>query len=361
MSSIWKKYFFTELLKVMLLFLGCFYFIYILIDYASHTKIFQNEQIRFLDIFLYYLFQFTKRADILLSVALMISTIKVLTTSNMRLETVALTCGGIPLKKIIQPFLMVALACSALLYLNLQFLQPYSLSRIASFEDHFFKDRGKSHTKKPVNALVLEDNSLLIYQSFDQTCNAFFDVYWLKNKDHFYRIKWLFPYEKKPLGKYVDSLMRTNEGEIVKFASQEEIYFSEMCFDSKALYTAVHPPSMQSLTQLARQLGGKQTFFGMHKISDREAEAITYFYYKLTLPLVCLLAVIGPAPFCLRFSRNLPVFLIYALSLCVMVVFFTFVNSSVILGASQVIPPIIAISMPQTLFFLILGWNYAKL
>lgn len=333
------------------LILGCFYFFYVLIDYSAHTKVFHNEGVALFEIFLYYAFQFTKRAEMFLSVAVMIATIKVLTTSQMRLEILALSCGGIGFKKILRPFLWIALACSLLLYANIQFLQPYAVSKIDAFERHYFKKREKKHSFKPVNALILEDNSLLLYQDFDREKQAFFDVFWLKNREHLFRIKYLYPYEKKPLGKYVDSLMRTKEGAFVKLASDKEILFPEMHFESNTLFTAVHPPAMQSISQLAHRLGGKQTFYGVRKMSDREAEAATFFYYKVTLPLICLLAVIGPAPYCLRFSRQLPLFLIYASSLCLIVTFFTLIHSLVILGQSQVVPPLLAILAPQTLFF----------
>jgi lipopolysaccharide export system permease protein len=360
-NTIWKRHFFVELLKVFVLFIGCFYFLYVLIDYASHTKVLHTDQLAFLDIILYYACQFTKRADILLPIALMVATIKVLTTSNLRNEILALATGGIPLKKIMRPFLWAAFFCAALLYLNFQFLQPLSLSWVASFEERYFKGQGKMRASKQVHALVLEDNTLLIYQTYDQEKRAFFDVFWLKSCDHFCRIQTLLPHEKIPLGKYVDSLMRTSDGEIVKLASYKETSFPDMRFDTKALFSALHPPRMQSISQLAHHLGGKQTRFGTAKMTDREAEAATFFYFKLAAPLICLLAVIGPAPYCLQFSRNLPVFLIYTLSLFGIITLFTFVNSSVILGESQVMPPILAIALPQMLFFFILGWKYAKL
>lgn len=361
MNRIWKRYFFVELLKVFSLFIVSIYFLYVLIDYSVHTKAFQNNQITFLNIFLYYACQFTKRAEILVPVALMVATIKVLSTSNVRHEIVALTTGGIPLKKIVSPFLFTAFLLALFLVLNFQVIQPLSLNRIDSFEECYFKNRAKDREDKKVNALVLEDNTLLIYQAYDQEKRAFFDVFWLKDCDQICRIHSLFPFEKVPFGNYVDTLIRTEEGEIVKMDSQSEVFFPEMRFDTRTLFSAVHPPRMQSISQLARQLSWKQTHFGLGKMNDREAESVTFFYFKLLSPLACLFAVIGPAPFCLRFSRNLSVFMIYALSLFGMITYFTLMNSSVVLGESQIFPPACAILLPQALIFALLGWKYAKL
>ena len=361
MNQIWKRYFLIELTKVFILFICSFYFLYVLIDYSVHTKAFQSTQVSFFNIVLYYIYQFTKRADILVPITLMIATIKVLTASNLCNEIVALVTGGVSLKKVLSPFLGAAFFCLSLLFLNFQFLLPIALCKITAFEERYFKNKVEETENKQVNALVLEDNTLLIYHSYDQEKKAFFDVFWLKNCDQLWRIQSLFPYEKIPIGKYVDFLSRTPEGEIVKVASYDEIAFPEIEFCSQALFNAVHPPRMQSISQLARHVGWKQAKFGMGKMNDREAEAATHFYFKLMIPFACLLAVLGPAPYCLRFSRHLPIFLIYALSLFGLITFFTFMNALVILGVGQVIPPLLVILIPQTIFFLILGWKYAKL
>lgn len=359
MNKIWQRYLFRELIQMFGLFLACFYFLYVLIDYSVHTKDFQNNTLSFLHIAAYYGCQFTKRADILIPIAILIATIKVLTTSNMRGEIVALATGGISLKKIIRPLMMAAAMCCSFLYLNFQFLQPFCLKQISSFEENFFKTQSKNKEAKPVNALVLEDNSLLIYQSYDQDKKSFLDAYWLIDTDHLFRIQSLSPFDKIPYGTHVDYLQRSSEGELLKSTSFANCPFPQMRFDPKTLFSAANPPRMQSITQLAHTMGWKQ--MGLGKMNDRSAESATFFYFKLISPLICFLAVIGPAPFCLRFSRNLPVFFIYTLSLFGMIAFYTLVNSSVVLGESQVLPPIIAILLPQTVFFLVLGFRYAKL
>ena len=99
----------------------------------------------------------------------------------------------------------------------------------------------------------------------------------------------------------------------------------------------------------------------MGKMNDREAEIATILFYKLAIPFACLLAVLAPAPFSIRFGRHLPIFLIFALSLFGMISFFTIVNSTIILGKSQIVPPLIAIGSAPLLAFLIFGRKYAQL
>lgn len=357
MTYIWQRYFLRELMKVFCLFIGSFYFVYVLIDYSVHTKDFQSDQITFQSLLIYYGCQFTKRADILIPVALLIATIKVLTTSTLRHEIVALAAGGISLKTILRPFIWAALAFSALLYLNFQWAQPFCLNQITTFEERIFKGDSKGKENLPVHSLVLQDGSLLIYQSYNPAKKTFFDTYWLRDTDHIFRIQSLMHHEKVPYGTYVDTINRLPSGELMKVASYARCSFPQIQFDQKTLYSAAHPPRMQSISELAHTMGWKQV--GFKKMNDREAEAATFFYFKLLVPLVCLLAVLGPAPFCLRFSRTLPVYMIYALSLFGMIAFYTLLNACLILGQSQVIAPLAAILLPQTALFVVLV-RYAR-
>lgn len=348
---IWKRYLLKEMNKVFYLFIGALSFLYILIDYAAHTKSFYQDGIRFIDIFLYYLFELTNRADILIPLALLISTVKVLTACNAKNEIVALTSAGVPLKGVMRPLLLMGGVCALLLYLNFQFLQPLSLVSLEKFEERCFKE---GIEPLPIGALPLADDSLLLYQKFDSEKEAFFDVYWFKNPETLYRIHHLYPYKDIPFGEHVDLLIQKN-GMFKRAASYETLPIEGIRFDRKSLFTALHPPRSQSLTQLWSNLKwGK-------RLTDREAETATIFFYKMAIPLAALLVILAPAPFCLRFSRQIPIFMIFALSLFGLITFFTFVNACVILGESQVFSPLCAIGLPFFFFFALFGWKYAQL
>jgi lipopolysaccharide export system permease protein len=81
-KTIWERYFFKEFIKVFLLFLFCFYGLYILIDYASHTSALPHHQIQLhlYEVARYYLFVFASRAEILLPLALLIAFVKTVST-----------------------------------------------------------------------------------------------------------------------------------------------------------------------------------------------------------------------------------------------------------------------------------------
>jgi lipopolysaccharide export system permease protein len=95
--KIWERYFLKETLKIFFLFLFCFYGLYVLIDYASHTSGLPHHQIKISgkELIRYYLFIFSSRAEILIPFALLISTIKTICSLNISRELVALKGGRI--------------------------------------------------------------------------------------------------------------------------------------------------------------------------------------------------------------------------------------------------------------------------
>lgn len=357
----WQRYFFKEVAKIFSLFIFSFFFLYALIDYSTHVKAFHKEHISFIEIFLYYLYQLTNRADILIPFGLLIAAIKVLTKASVHHEIVALVAGGIPLKSILRPFFGMAVLLMTLMYGNFQFLQPFSLHRLEYLEEHFIKHRSSKVPENIVCSMPLIDHSLLLYQQYDRSQETFSDAYWVKNFDEIFHIQTLYPFEKIPQGEFVDRLVRNAKGELELDSSHTNFLFPEMIFDPIALFTESHPPHFQSLTQLFSHMGWEKIGYGLHKMSDREAEVATIFLYKLLVPFVCLLVIIIPAPFCLRYSRSVPIFIIYALSLFGLITFFTLLNASVILGKSQVIPPLWSLAFLSFLCFLLSGYRYAKL
>ena len=78
LTTIWERYFLKELFKVFFLFLFCFYGIYVLVDYATHSHSFHNYHFSFLNIAIYYAYEFIMRMDVLIPFAILLATIKTL-------------------------------------------------------------------------------------------------------------------------------------------------------------------------------------------------------------------------------------------------------------------------------------------
>jgi lipopolysaccharide export system permease protein len=358
-TKIWERYFLRQTVKIFFLFLFGFYGLYVLLDYANHTATFHSHLIRFKinDVLLFYAYEFVKRMDVLIPFAILIACIKTLCNLNVSNELVALMACGIKLKTLMRPFLCLGLFFTLVIYMNTEFLLPAALKQLKHIDEARAQAKQKRYRYPIVQHLTLEDNTTLIFQSYDPVKEFFFDSYWIRSIDDVYRIKYLAPYTSIPTGYYVDHLKRNNNGTLVVEKSFTEKTFSDMHFNQKTLMETVTSPDELPLSELRTRLPNHK-----NTNSEKEARVLTAFHYKLAMPWLCLLAVIGPAPFCVRFSRMLlPIFFIYACSIFGLVAFYLIVDSSLVLGERQVLSPFVAIWTPFAFFFGLFGWRFARL
>lgn len=356
LTTIWERYFLKEIIKIFSFFLFGFYGLYVLVDYSNHSHSFQNYHFTFIDIAIFYAYEFVTRMNVLVPFAVLIACIKTLCTLNTRNELVALMASGIRLKRILLPFVVFGFMCTAIVYFNTEVLQPQTVLYRKHFDQSRAQAKQKKHERLFVQQLALEDGSSVVFQSYDNANERFLDAYWIRSIDDIYRIHYLFPYTTVPTGQGIEHLQRNPQMELVITEFETEKSFPEMVFNKKTLLDTVTPPSGQSLSTLKEKLP-----LNTEQLSDKEAELLTTYYYKLALPWLCLLAVIAPAPFCVRFSRTLPVFFIYALGLFGLFAIYVIMDSAAVLAERQVIPPAIAIWGPFGVFFGIFGWRFLRL
>ena len=92
----WQSYFYKEIAKVFFFFLFGFFFLYSVIEYSTHMDdFFKNSSLNINAVVLYYVNHFLKRLDFLVPMALLLSTIKVLTTLNARNEWTVFQVAGL--------------------------------------------------------------------------------------------------------------------------------------------------------------------------------------------------------------------------------------------------------------------------
>ncbi|HRD55083.1 MAG TPA: LptF/LptG family permease [Parachlamydiaceae bacterium] len=355
---IWQRYFIKQHLSLFFLFIFCFYGLYVLIDYATHAHYFHqsNAHFQWKVAFSYYLFDFVKLLEVLIPFSLLIATIKTITTLNTNNELVALLANGIKLKKLLRPFLMIGLFFTFFLYLNTQYFLPGSLKELKSFNQKKSIAKVKKLGTKPILNLSLEDGTTLIFQDYDEKEERFLDAYWIKSIDEIYRIKFLYPKGQEPVGAFVTHLLRDEKGMLESAASYPKKTFSDMRFNKETLFESMTTAEEQSYFDLVHKIPSLKVIK-----SEKQAQLVTSFYYKLTMPWLALLAVIGPIPFCLCFTRNLPLFMIYAWSIFGLVAFYIIMNSSLVLGERQVISPAFAVGIPFILILSIFSLRYARL
>jgi len=351
---IYKRHYLKELFLVFTFVISACYFLYVLIDCSSNPKLFQSSSLHLWDILLYYFYQFSQHAEILIPIALLLSALKVILTANVQREILALLAAGLSLKKITRPFLLFALLIMSLCYLNYEFLQPTIYLKLAEFEKiHLDKQLPSDHGI--VHPLTLEDHSLLIYNYFDPIQNQIHDLFWQKSTKDIYKIRQLDLTKRPPTGYQIDHLVRKNS-KLTLVKHYDSLPFHAMILP-KDLTSLFRPAKWQSLSGLAQLIPLHDLF----NLNDKQASITTFFLYKLTMPLVVLLVVVAPLCYLMRYSRKVSPFLIYGLSLFFYITFFTMLKASVILGENQILHPLVAICVPMASLLLLFGYKYAKL
>ena len=353
LTSIWERYFLRQMIQTFVLFLIGFYGIYVLIDYSNHAASFKHYHFTFIDVVRFYGYEFAARATVLVPFAILIACVRTLCSLNTNNELVALMASGIRLKRLLRPFIAFGLFFTLLMYLNTQIFEPLAAKQNTKLE----QARSKAKQKKyfPVQHMTLEDRSSLIFQSFDDPTQAFFDAYWVRSIDDIYRVRHLFPNESPPRGEFVEHLQRNAKGAILLTETLPSRTFPEMHFNQEQLIESIVSPETQSLSVLWNNRPKNTT-----KLNEKEAFLLTTFYYKLAMPWLCLLAVIAPTPFCIRFSRTLPIFFIYALSIFGLVAFYLVMDAASVLGERQALSPAAAIWVPFFFFLTIFGYRFIK-
>lgn len=357
-TKIWERYFLKEILKTFILFLGCFYGLYALIDYTNHARSFhQSHGWAHLQAFcLYYGCEFVVRSEVLVPFAILLGTIRTLCKLNNNNELVAMMASGIKVSRLLRPFLLLGLFFTALMYFNIEYFVPLAAKEQKYLDDAHSKKKNLRSSDLSVEHVILEDKSTLLFQHFDSVRDLFFDAYWVRSIDEIYKIKYLYPYASPPIGYYVDHLIRNEQGEIVVENSEALRRLPELKFDAKRLIDSLTQPENTSLTKLWEQL--PEDYVAQ---SEKEARVLSTFHRKLALPWLCLLAVVAPAPFCLRFSRQFPTFMVYASSLFGLIAVYIVLDAVHVLGRRQLVDPLYALWTPLMLFFLIFGWRYVRL
>ncbi len=331
----WERYLWRQLLTTFFGILLGFYALYVIIDYANQLGAFhQNDiQVTWKQWILYYAYECIYRADVLIPFALLLTTMRTLLYLNMNYELVALQSGGISSRQILRPLIMWGVACTLLLYANQEWLVPRSLAQIKIL--HATRKQKYLNPQDTIaQGLPLIDGSFLIYQNYDPNLERFFDIYWVKSIDHVLKMKYLYPYTSPPIGEFVETLQRDSEGNLLLALSEESVKLHDLVLNKEKLQEAATVPELQSLSELWKRLPKPGS-----EMTPREAQYATVFYHKALSPLLCLIVVLLPAPFCLRFRRQPIPFLFYCVGIFSFVTFYLLLDALTVLAKRQLADP----------------------
>lgn len=357
-TLIWQRYFVKEMLKVFFLFLFCFFLLYVLIDFSSHAGSFHHHHVKinFQEMAFYYVCDFIRRLDVLIPFAILLATIRTLCGLNVNNELVAMMANGIKLKTLLRPFILISLFFVMVVYLNSEFFLPAALKKLKEIDESRSSQKKKTYQLDAIQHLILEDGSTFIFQNYVPSEHYFYDVYWIRNIDDIYHFKFLYPHLEVPKGISADHFNRGHSGNFEHVSFSKELPLPELRFDSAVLMDTLTTPEELSLSELSSKQNQEKEAF-----SEKQAQILSIYYYKMAIPWLCLLAVIGPAPFCVRYTRYLPQFFIYAGGLFGLVAIYLIFDAALILGKRQAIDPFLAIALPFLLFFALFGYRYVRL
>lgn len=354
--KLWERYFFREIFKVFFFFLFAFFFLYSLLEYSTHMDdFFKDNHFQFWELLGYYGNQFLKRADLLLPLALLIAGVKVLTTLNTRREWMVLLVAGIKTRKLLRPFFAAACLSCLFNFLNFEFLLPRALVQIDEFHATHFKHSHRAQRKELIHLLSLKDNSKLIYQSYDAAKDALFDVVWIRSPDDIWRMKFLSADPAQPVAQFVDHLVRNKEGFLEKTDSHELYRFNDLKWRPSMTGKSFIPFESRSLKDLVRL-----AFHDRATTAYEFPKIVTQLCFKTAIPFISFIVILAVAPACLTFTRQLNLFLIYALSLFGLLSCYMIMDSLVTLGENSVISPLIAAFLPLTILGTISTWNFLR-
>lgn len=345
MLKIWQRYFLKEILKIFLLIIVCFYGVYILIDYANHTAVHRHAENFWGDLFHYYLAEFIQKLDVIIPFALLIATIRTLCMLRAQHELTAFLASGLKIRTLLRPFLIFGLTCTAFIYLNMEYFIPRALTELRHIHDKKSLEKDKKSKNITAKHVALKDNTFLLFQNYDHALHRFFDVYWIKSADDVYRMKFLHPEQQIPTGEFVEHFTRNKSGELTKMATFESKQMPELKFNKKVLLDSLTEPEELPLSVLWK----KHQENAGKIMGEKEASIDAVLFRKMAIPWICLIAVIAPIPFCIRFSRDQSSFLLYAISIFGLLSCFLILDAAWVLAERQVLPPAWVIGVPFAL------------
>jgi lipopolysaccharide export system permease protein len=129
-----------------------------------------------------------------------------------------------------------------------------------------------------------------------------------------------------------------------------------MKFNPDLLQSTLIDPDTFSLSELLEEL------YDISSTPDeKESKLLTAFYWKLMMPWLCLFAILAPAPFCMTFSRNFSIFLVYVCSLFGLIAFYMLMDAAQVIAKRQVLTPFWAICGPFLTTTSYFGWRFIKI
>lgn len=335
--SLWYKYLLKKIVKNFGFFLFSLFFIYVVVDLSAHGVRFFSKS-SFWGICLFYLNAFSSLLDLFFTLSFILAVLRILFDLNQHKELLAFQMGGLSKKRLLHPFFIFAFFLSFLCYCNAEWVAPSSLRASTRFKKTHKKEAFKDKIPSLFTA-ALEDESELVYQTFEKAEKTLFDVYWICDFQDVWHMQSLHVDSLEAI--YADHFVRDKEGALRRLESFESKTFSNLPLQKGTCFQTFIPYESRSISTLLVEA---------LKFPADSRILFSHLYYKLAAPLIFFLILIGVAPIAMQSKRVVPTFLIAAFSIFIVIGLKIILDGMLILGENLVLPSFFAIFSP--LFFL---------
>ncbi len=344
MHLIYQRYLLKSFITRFLIILTLFVMFYLLLDFALNIRANWNGKSAFFEMLKYYLLEILLKLELLIPLCFILAMIQTIYYLNYGQELIAFQACGIPRQLLLKPIATFAWILTLFLFLNTQILIPKSKALATEFK----KTAKKKRPKKDPHVLFhryLNEDSILIYGSYQVSTERFEDVFWIKTPQLFWHFESLDFQDGKMVG-YEAQLFQRDESHGIQLIEEHN---KKILFEMPILQheEKKEPLSFEflSFTQLL-----------MKQIQDFEKHTLHYnqlqsrFWHKMALPFFTPLLFYLFALPCTRYNRYRKTTGMIALALIFFVGFFTLLNALSILSEHHILSPIVASFGPFMLF-----------
>lgn len=348
-----------EFLKLFGLFLVSFVAIYTIFDLIEKVDNFQEAGVASSTMFSFFILQIPELVTLLLPMAVLMSTVLTLGLMSKRNEIVAIKSSGISLLRFTLPLLLLALAIALGLAIFNEAVVPHTKARTNYIWNVLVEKRpGRLYQKE--NFWYKGENSIYRVGYYDPTSQSLSHVVYYRFDKNFNLV--LRIDAKK--ARYLGGGRWTFLSGLIQHRLPDGGYQGEL-FEEKTLPLPERPSDFSTLAKPAEEMTLPELVRWVHKIEREGYDSRRYrvdLQAKLSFPFVCLIMALWGIPLGLFKERGAALAPGVVLGLGVALLYWVgFSYARSIFGYSGVLPPFLAVWLPNGIFGLGGLWFFASI
>jgi lipopolysaccharide export LptBFGC system permease protein LptF len=277
-------------------------------------------------LFYFFLSLALSKADLLLTLSLLLASIQTIQSLRQHGELTALETNGISKARLSLPFFTLSLLLTVFSYWNIEFGVTHATDwKIKSVHS-------KRNTKStPLESRHLPDQTRVIYQ---QNNTQIFDLYWILSSKEILHCKTLSFEGDHYVGHFVD---RIKQNVLGRFEKSESYLKMDLPFLLNDIKERIVPPQKMPLSNIYSALENKSLM-----LSFDQAKFITALLYKLIHPWFPLLFITGLLAYLFSAQRKTSYFS-FLIGILFYLFFYSMMKTFILLSENYFISPWITI------------------